>query len=194
MSRVALRRRLLGSLLLPTVLWSAVPAIRWCSLRWDQVCPQMVLRCVTVMAHVADTCQEPECPLARSSRGEGVAPAAAAAEEPECSAGGACPIAAETPAPEGSEARGSTTSDANAPATSHGRAYCLGDPVGGPGLRNRVARVAPPMPLALLVAVVALQPPANESHWPRPESNARPPTRSWAALPPIRAPPGKAHA
>jgi hypothetical protein len=189
------------------VVWSAVPAIQWCSLRWDQICPRLVVRCLAAMERPVTVCREgmATCPLAAEAtaidaraRDAGECPLAAEAGDASANEQDACPFTAETneggefACPLSATAPGAATdpisTDEQAP-THHGRAYCLGDPTGGLGLRNHQPELTPPAALAPVVALAEIVTPDAPARWARPEPRARPPTRVWAILPPARAPP-----
>jgi hypothetical protein len=70
------------------------------------------------------------------------------------------------------------------------RTYCIGAPMGGPGLRPLAPDTRrPDLPLAL----PAMEPPAPEASHERgrieAQADARPPTGDWARRPPVRGPP-----
>jgi hypothetical protein len=165
--------RAFAAVLLPLALWSAIPAARWCPLDWSQVCSVQFLRCAAGLEAAADCVPMGGCPLARATSGSSSACANSAGSATRATSGGAAPC------------------EAPAPGASHGRrAYCLEDPLSGRGLTEAGPRVHQPGPLRFVLAAVVVLP-ATESgrHGFVTEPRERGPTRSWAPLPPARAPP-----
>ena len=156
--------RLLGCLALPLALFAAAPAPSWCPLDWSQVCSIQFLRCTIGVASPVRCESAATCPLA-------------------CENAPACPLKR----PGGSAA---CAPPVHAPAK-HGRAYSLGDPAAGRGLKPAGPRLHAPEPLPVLAALVPAVPSPDVQivRYSHLVPRERAPTETWMPVPRTRAPP-----
>src|SRR5258705_7401522 len=141
--------RAVVTLALPLALWTALPAVQWCTLRWDQVRLECFARCERTTPAVAPCARAAGgCPLAAAS---GSAPCGAAES---CAAHGhAAGIHATAPAQAACPLSARWAPGLKRPASpAHGRAYCLGAPNGGLALR---ASAPSPDPAGTISALAA---------------------------------------
>src|SRR5262245_24742336 len=150
--------RMLGCVALPLALLAAAPAPNWCLLDWSQVCSIQFLRCTVGAAAPARCESAATCPLA-------------------CENAPACPM-------RGHRGSSACASPAHTP-TKRGRAYCLGDPAAGRGLKPPSPRLHAPEPLPVLAALIPELPTPDvqidrESFL---VPHERAPTESWMPVP-----------
>lgn len=199
MTRLARLSHVVAAWLLIVAAASVVPTVRWCSLTWDQVRPEMLLTCAALgpgdLECPATRRPEAECRAAvvvakhdaasscDACRGCGLAPASGVPRASGCGATDACAAHASSAwATHGAAGHPRAPRDRT-------RAYCLGDPGTGRALRAHTPLLrTPAAPLAILAAFAppAPQPRAGRIHA---LADARPPTRIPDARPPIRGPP-----
>jgi hypothetical protein len=170
----------------PLALWAALPALQFCHFDWDQV----RLECFVAMSAV-DMGGMANAKITDHT-GHRAHPVAPATESPAAQCGGesGCPYAAARhpdPIAYGSCSR------VDAPtgnSRSHHRAYCLGGPNGGAGVRPHAPRliVQGPPPLVLAVSTALANPP-RQIRRVTPQLAVRPPPRFWIRRPPVRGPP-----
>ena len=146
---------------------AAVPAVRWCPIRWDQVQPAAYLRCDAGLPPLDGRCPAP-------AAATDVDPASA----PAGSQASACDMAPAAP---------------QSKTLPRGRAYCLGDPAIARGLLSRAPRLHASDTFEILPApTVSEHRPAPRFASRTWVAEARPPTHHQASLPPVRAPPREA--
>lgn len=193
----AFRSRAVRALVLAAALVAAVPSVRWCPARWDDIATSVFLRCA-----FAASVGAPGCALS----GDGGAPAPARAvgaagcarcasacassraRTTACGAGRRCPLAAAASDQGGVRAPGSGRG------THHrGRAYLIGDAAVARAMRSPVPRVeAPALFAGIAAAIPALEAPGWRSGATPVVAEARPSARPHNAPPPARAPPREA--
>lgn len=156
-----------GAFGLWATLCSAAPAVRWCPVAWEDISLSAYLAC--------DAGTQSDCAMDRSDTCRDRKPVA-------CAAAGGCGNASDqAPA---SAASGSPAT------TTHGNAYCLGDPAMARGVRSSAPHVDVPSPVVAAMTVgVELEPPTMSKLQREPLDRGPP----WAATrkpqPPVRAPP-----
>jgi hypothetical protein len=178
--------RMVAILAAPLALWAALPALQFCHFGWDQLQPECVLA-MSIDVAPAPNATESTCDT--HPNGDTSEPAGT-----PCSASTGCPFAPENQRSTAVSlthcARVDEDARASSPAPHRGRAYCLGGPNGGTGVRPRPPRlIVGPAPPSILIASTAIANPPREIRRIAPQLAVRPPPRIWITRPPVRGPP-----
>jgi hypothetical protein len=204
MISVARTRRGARAILLAASLCAAVPSVRWCSVRWDEIAPELFLRCAAASAVGSPACamsfdgRSPAAPRA-SCRvlgricGSECAATPSRPRNAQCSSGAglqSCPLAARTI----DDVVGGTVPPAGSPTpTRHGRAYWLGDAGYASALRSLGPELSGPgLAAAPPPAGTDLEGPERRGVRTQVAVDAAPPARPSNRPPPARAPPSEA--
>jgi hypothetical protein len=171
---------------LPVALWAAVPAVQWCPFGWSRACAAPFPRCPNVAAATA-TCGMPAAAACGADAGTCMA---AWAGEPDgrAAANGEPDARAADPAPSCPLMTARLAREAGR-GTRPVRAFCLGDPNGGAGMRTHAPAFGHEMGPAVGAVVASLAAPPRLVTSPVPQRASRPPEHPWSRRPPARAPP-----
>jgi hypothetical protein len=162
-------------MLLAAAVAAAVPTVRWCPLRWEQIDAERFLRCTTMVAAGLPSCgPSGSTPATTPPDDRCRMPCAARAGV------ATCPLA-ET---------ATSSAPQRTPPARHGHAYFLGDAAYAHALRSTQRLVAPPLRtlLASLAGASLALPSVAVQRVPL-AAEPRPPNRAAHAPPPARAPP-----
>ena len=154
-------------LALPLALFSAVPSVEWCYAPRVPLTPEAFAACLA--SEFTGCTAEVEC---------GDASCAAANDSPSCPPSLACEDAVRAP-------EGEPSAEPNGPE----RAFCIGNPVGGFGVRPSPDDDSRPLAVAPAIHPPQVREPIRDPGTPLASSVAEPVPRAPEAATPIRGPP-----
>ena len=186
--------RMVAIFALPIALWAALPALQFCRLGVSQVRPECVFGTYVAQAALSHESALPAADVATPCSGASAPTSCSAASETSCPFAARCAPSSQAagrdhPCTADCERVDARTHSSNHHAH-HARAFCLGGPNGGTGVRPHSPQLrthAPPP--AIVTATLALASLPHQTRRVAPQLAVRPPPRLWITRAPIRGPP-----